>query len=369
MRVTRSRWMPAVAIPVAIVAAAVVVPAAADADPALPRISSQDLLELVSSSTDVAYSGTIEQTSDLGLPDLGALGQGAGGEDSVSAALELLTASHTAKVYVAGPDTMRVQVLDRLAERDVVRDGQDAWLYDSESGEATHVTLPAGGADRMPATAPTPAAYAQQLLSSLDATTEVSVSGTARVAGRPAYELTLTPRSDRTLVGSVSLAVDAETGLPLSVEVLADGQEAPAFSIGLTDVSFDSPDASVFDFTPPAGAEVTEQDLSAGPPADPPAESAPELGAPDSSATSGATVTGEGWAAIISLPAAEAGASAAPSATADSSGMSALLDQSTTPVDGGRVLSTALLSVLITDDGRVLLGAVPAEALEAAAAQ
>ena len=40
-----------------------------------------------------------------------------------------------------------------------------------------------------------------------------------------------------------------------------------------------------------------------------------------------------------------------------------LLDQLTEPVEGGRMLSTALLSVLLTDDGRVLAGAVTPEHL------
>ena len=40
----------------------------------------------------------------------------------------------------------------------------------------------------------------------------------------------------------------------------------------------------------------------------------------------------------------------------------AMLESVTTAVDGGRVLQTSLVTVLITDDGRVLAGAVPADA-------
>jgi hypothetical protein len=36
-------------------------------------------------------------------------------------------------------------------------------------------------------------------------------------------------------------------------------------------------------------------------------------------------------------------------------------------VPEGRLLSSALLGVLVTDDGRVLVGAVPGDALRAAA--
>jgi hypothetical protein len=44
-----------------------------------------------------------------------------------------------------------------------------------------------------------------------------------------------------------------------------------------------------------------------------------------------------------------------------------MLQRVTTPVDGGRVLQTSLVSVLITDDGRILAGAVtPSRLVEAA---
>ena len=43
---------------------------------------------------------------------------------------------------------------------------------------------------------------------------------------------------------------------------------------------------------------------------------------------------------------------------------SALYNQLTTVVPEGRLLTSALLSVLVTDDGRVLVGAVPGETLQ-----
>jgi hypothetical protein len=49
------------------------------------------------------------------------------------------------------------------------------------------------------------------------------------------------------------------------------------------------------------------------------------------------------------------------------SGAAALLQQAAVPVPGGRLLSTALVNVLILDDGRVFAGSVPLERLQAAA--
>jgi hypothetical protein len=44
-----------------------------------------------------------------------------------------------------------------------------------------------------------------------------------------------------------------------------------------------------------------------------------------------------------------------------------LVGELTQQVDGGRALSTSLVSVLVTADGRVLAGAVPVSALQSAA--
>ena len=45
-----------------------------------------------------------------------------------------------------------------------------------------------------------------------------------------------------------------------------------------------------------------------------------------------------------------------------------MLDSLTQPVDGGRLLTTSLVSVFFADDGRVLVGAVTPERLLDAAA-
>ena len=352
-----SRWLPAAIIPAVLVAGAVIAPLGATAAADLPDIAPDDLLELVATSEADAFSGTIEQKSDLGLPDLsGVAGAGASGtEPSIAFALDLLTGSHTARIFVGGPDLARVQVFDQLAERNIVRNGNEVWLYDSSDRTATHLVLPADDAERAETPvpdageAPTPGELADGVLADLDPTTVVTVGTDATVAGRPAYELVLTPRDTQTLVGSVSIAVDSETGLPLAFEVLARGQDAPAFRVAFTDLTLESPDADLFAFAPPPGATVTERTVPAGP--------KPDHGNGTVEAP-GYTVSGEGWNAIVELAAADLPADLVESP---------LSTAATEPVDGGRLLSTALVNVLLTDDGRVLVGAVsPEQLLDAA---
>ncbi|GAB3578674.1 outer membrane lipoprotein carrier protein LolA [Leifsonia lichenia] len=356
------RWLPAAVVPVAIAAGAIVAPLAAGAAD-LPSKTPDEVLSLVAASDVKAFSGTVEQSSELGLPSIPSTGPGSSagsgsGTGDAASIIELLTGDHTAKVYVDGPAKQRVQVLDQLAERDVIRNGSDVWLYTSTGKKVTHVTLPDRSAVKSPdnrqpdpdattGAATTPSQLAQRFLTAVDPSTSVTLGDPVKVAGRDAYDLVLTPKTDATLVGSVSIAVDGTTGIPLRVQVDARGQSTPAFEVGFSDFSTATPSASVFAFTPPAGATVTEQSTS---------------GVGEKKAQAGTrqkpTVTGSGWDAIVSVPAG--------SVPADLTS-SPLFAQLTTAVDGGRAFSTTLVSVLVTDDGRVFAGAVPVSALQAAA--
>ena len=178
------------------------------------------------------------------------------------------------------------------------------------------------------------------------------VDDTAEVAGRDAYQLVLEPRDPGSLVGSVRLAVDAATSVPLRVQVwgVQDAQE-PALEVGFTEVSFDRPEASVFDFAAPPDADVEGRRGARG--------SARRRRAarrrPDPS--------GDGPAGGHRLGLGPRRRAARPRRRRrlQESGSGGLLDSLTTRVPEGRLLHDPLLSALITDDGRLLVGAVPGE--------
>lgn len=383
------RWLPALAAPVVIAAAALAGTLPANAGDPLPQKTPADVLALAATHHPQAFSGTIEQSSDLGLPALPSTGPSsdpasAGGAASV---VEFLSGQHTARVYRDGTTKARIQVVDRLAERDLIRRDSDVWFYSSKDNSAAHLTLPARAAN-LPLAAPqaqgddpaapaqsgsppesmmpTPDDIARHLLEKVDPTTAVTVGADVEVAGRAAYNLLLEPRTDATLVGQVAIAVDGETGMPLAVQVTARGAGTPAFRLGFTALSLDTPDDSLFTFSPPPGSTVKEMQV-------------PNTGqktygghtpgghtfgdpAGDDKRSEHPSVTGQGWETMLRLPAAAAGAPAANSFLADP-----LLAQAAVVVPGGRLVSTALLNVLITDDGRVFAGMVPPDRLQAAA--
>lgn len=350
------RWLPAAAVPAVIAAGALTGSLPASAGDPLPPKTPQQVLELVARHGEPALSGTLEQSSELGLPELPKTG--AGTDASSAAWLELLTGPHTARVYRDGPQNARIQVMDRLAERDATRHGNEVWFYNSKDNTAAHARIPADGAGHpgaRDATA-TPDQLAAALLAKIDSSTAVTVGTDVRVAGRAAYNLVLTPKSDATLVASIAVAVDGQTGLPLGVEVKARGQADPAFRVAYTSLTLGAPDASVFNFSPPPGATVKEMTVPAHKQGQDSRHTAPQ----SKGSAHKPAVTGTGWDSVIEFPAGTAGAA---------SNATAMLQQATVPVQGGRLLSTALVNVLVLDDGRVFAGSVPPERLQTAAAQ
>lgn len=363
-------WTSAIVVPL-VAGAAIIVPMAASGAVDLPDKTVEELIEFAGASEVDALSGTIEQASELGLPDLGGLtesrddSQRESDDESSPADTEdliaLATGSHTAKVYLDG-ESARLQVLDQLGERNVYVDGaaDEIWYVDSETQTATKLNLPsdAPNDDRDASDAlSTPDEMLDEALARLDETTEVTVGTDSRVAGRDVYELILEPRTPDTLVGELRFAIDGESGVALAASVTARDASAPAFSIAFTQVDFSAPDPAVFVFEPGADIAVTEKDVALHGQDD-----------RDGKKTDAAApvIIGEGWSAVVELPDASAAGEQSAFAGLDAEQL-AMLESVTTAVEGGRAMQTALVSVLFTDDGRVLVGAVPASRLVEAA--
>lgn len=380
------RWVPAAAAPAVIAAGVLVGSIPARAGDALPDKTPAEVIALLVEHKTHTFSGTIEQSSELGLPDLPATGPtsgpaSAGGTASI---MEFLTGEHTARVFMDGKAKARIQVVDRLAERDIIRRDNDVWFYSSKDNSTAHLTLPDNARD-LPLEDPvrpdasrdgmpvpkTPQELAGKFLAAADTSTAVSVGPDVQVAGRPAYNLVLEPRTGGTLVGRISIAVDGGNGMPLSVEVTARGAEEPAFRSGFTSLSLDAPEDARFNFVPPPGSTVEElqprhhtqwPDEESGFHGDPGTQpTADELKARIQEKAE-TYLTGTGWETIAELPAESGAASTINTALAQNP----LLAQAAAVVPGGRLLSTTLFNVLLTDDGRVFAGMVPADRLQAA---
>jgi len=348
------RWaVPGAALLIALGSGVAVNALHASADATLPARTPAQLLADIQSAQLDAGSGTVVETADLGLPQLPG-GTGGSGSSDLSS---MLTGSHTLRVWYSGPDKARAALLGSLGESDVIANGTDMWIWSSSSNKAQHTKLdhgpgrPAVDPSRPPTT---PQQAADQILAALDPTTAVSTEDTVVVAGRPAYDLVLRPKDSGTLIGSVSIAIDGQRHVPLRVQVYPRGAASPAFEIGFKQVSFTRPDDAVFAFTPPAGVTVTEN-------------------APDSGGTPGqpkTAVIGTGWTSVLAVRTGALGGSGGGSGGKPDIAGSILsrLPSVSGSWGSGRLLTGTLFSALITDDGRVLVGAVPPQRLLAAAA-
>jgi outer membrane lipoprotein-sorting protein len=371
--IARSARLRGVAVVVAaagLVAASAALAGVARSSPSLPAMTPERLVAnmIRVAATDPSVSGTLSAHLGLGLPDLP--DEGPRAVSGPASILDSLSGDHRLRVWHSD-DGARLSDLLPTGERSIVVSRTQAWLWDSTTMTAVRLGAgadPGSEAARTAASLIDPVSLARQALRAIDTSTVVSVSGTAAVAGRSAYVLTLTPRTDATLVGRVEISVDAARWLPLSGAIFARGASTPAVSAAFTSVSFGPVDPAVYRFTPPPGAKVV------GPRT--PSHVAPELGcagtgcpAPPKSSGSydmhtatdpGVRVFGTGWATVVAVR--------APS-----------IDQVQKQLEGAEFNPTSLLPFSGTlfsirlegsgDHGWLLFGAVPQSALQRTATE
>lgn len=355
------RWvLPAAALAGVIVAGSAGRMLVQNTSSGLPERSPQQLLMDVAQANVSSLSGTIVQKSDLGLPALPQL--------SGTNLDTLVNGNHTVRVWYDGENRIRVSAQNPdSSESDLVRNGTNLWTYSSASKKATHTTLPSSA--KTPGARPSlvPSAGASQLsggigqfLTSLAPTTKISTDGTAKVAGRDAYELVIQPKDTATRIAQIRIAIDGTKHIPLQFQVYARGSNNPAFSAGFTNISFSKPDAAEFTFNPPAGTKVTQakpgHDKAAKP-----GHARP--GHQPAGKDGDTTVVGKGWTSVV--VAKDVQTSVPAGKTAEQKQVAAAGEKflkSLPKVHGswgsGRLLKTKLFSALLTDDGRLIAGAV-----------
>ena len=388
--------------------------AASAAVPLLPPLTAAQLLADVARAAQQPpgpYTATVQQTANLGLPELPAGAQ-------PGAASSLASGTQAIDIWYADSQHIRIALPVQAGESDARLDGRTLWLWDSSTQSATKVMLPAhvsggstgqgngAGSASGPSAGPplppvTPQAAVTQLLHAIGPSTLVAVQSPVYVANRPAYQLSLAPRSSQSLIGRVLIAIDASRSIPLRIEVYGRGSAGLVYSLGFTALSFGTPAASNFSFSPPAGATVTQATVPSSPGAllrglgiGQPAWTgrAPLTSSPAGAGTP--TVIGTDWLAVVATPPSPAvtaavrqllieqrvsahegmfgsSASAAPGWSASGqpavpvgpylAPLQALL-AAAKPVSGswgsGRLVQTALVSVLVTSKGQILVGAV-----------
>ena len=217
---------------------------ASDAD-----VPAAELRDRALTSTDVAFTGYAQSAGGLSLP----VG------DQLTDVADLLSDRTSLRAWSRGADDWRVDVVTATGETDVHADPGGTWTWDYESATATRsdpspLALPAAS-DLLPS------ALGRRLLSEVgdDSLTRI---GAERIAGRDALGLRLVPAEQASSVARVDVWVDADSGVPLRVQVYGKGAAGPdadpALDAGFLEFGLDTPSAEVTAFAVPPGADVRQ---------------------------------------------------------------------------------------------------------------
>ena len=375
-RRTSFRWIAPAAAAGLVIATPGLLTVGASAEPTLPPRDAEEIIAAVIAAEPVAFSGEVTQEMDLGLP---ALPRDAGVDFTDPGALwSLASGTNTWRVWYDGGHSYRVAIIRGQSESDLISNGSVLWAWSSQSQTAVRTELGAAETpDDHSVPTETPQDAAREMLRELGQYSAVATDENVRVAGRSAYEVVVTPQDDdQTRVAQVRMAVDAETSMPLRLEVYSTVTGRLAVDVGFTRIDYSTPNASVFEFTPPPGAEVVE---GSWPTADPQLPTDEPMTPSDAQATPGADATtatppnpvtmGEGWSQVTITSAGTQGASDSPGTPEGANPLATVLPHISGDWGSGTVLDGTLVSFVFADDGRVAFGAVAPEALYEALAR
>ena len=174
-----------------------------------------------------------------------------------------LMSGASGRLWVTGDGHGRIELQSDAGDAQIVWSPTEVSIYDASSNTVYKATLPASkdGATQDKGALPS-VGQISDFLTKAGADVSVSDAQPVDVAGRAAYNVSVAPKHDGGLLGSVELAWDAENGVPLRAAVYALGASSPVLSLAVTDVSYGAVSASDVDVSPPAGAKVVQLDSS-----------------------------------------------------------------------------------------------------------
>jgi hypothetical protein len=177
-----------------------------------------------------------------------------------------LMSGASGRLWLTDDGRGRVELQSDAGDVQITWDTKQISIYDASSNTVYRADLPAGAdaASTGPDTnAPPALAEIDSFLNALGSRWAISGPQPTDVAGRPAYSVSVAPKHDGGLLGSLELAWDAVQGVPLRVGVYAQDGTQPVLQLAVTDIAYDAVPSSDVDVPPPAGAKVV--DLGSGP--------------------------------------------------------------------------------------------------------
>ena len=235
-----ARWLIVLLTAVALV----VVPVGVNARPVADSdIAAPDLAAKIQASVTLGWAGSVRTAGSLQIPE----------SDSFATLGELLGDTTNLRVWWRTPEEWRVDRLRSTGETDLFRNRGASIRWVNESAKATispvsRIRLP-DASDLLPPT------LARSMLSG-SRPGELTRLPADRVAGRVAPGVRLTPGDPATTVDHVDIWADAESGLPLRVELFGRGDRRPVLTSSLRDLTLGTPDTARTVFRPAQTVDI-----------------------------------------------------------------------------------------------------------------
>jgi hypothetical protein len=209
-------------------------------------LSAATLLNRISGSNGVAYSGYAESTGSLALPVT----------RQFNSIADLFGGHTQMRVWWRGATDWRLDTVTLAGETDVHASAAGTWTWDYESNRAVYIDTTPHQDLRLPAAEDLlPSNLGRRLLSQA-MSAEVSSLAARRIAGRSAPGIRLHPAEAATTVDHVDVWADATTGVPMQVAVYGVGDANPVLTTEFLQFSARTPSVADVDFSFPPGARV-----------------------------------------------------------------------------------------------------------------
>ena len=158
----------------------------------------------------------------------------------------------------------RVELQSDAGDVQIVWNQSVVTVYDASSNTAYRLTLPSESSSTMTTPAPPSLDDITKAITAASTYWSIGDAAPTDIAGRAAYDVTVSPKTSAGLLGGAELAWDAANGVPLKLAISARGSSTPVLELDVTDISFDAVPSSDVDVSPPAGATVVDVPTSGG---------------------------------------------------------------------------------------------------------
>lgn len=173
-----------------------------------------------------------------------------------------LMSGASGRLWATNDGRGRIELQSDAGDVQIVWNPKQVSIYDASSNTVYRADLPAKSGTDTNNSGPPALAEIDKFLTALGDHWSVSDAQPTNVAGQPAYNVTVSPKHDGGLLGSLELAWDAVHGAPLRVAVTAQGDSAPVLELAVTNIAYGAVADADVNVAPPAGAKVV--DLGAG---------------------------------------------------------------------------------------------------------